>query len=151
MYSIKVLSRGFRDHKEGLLDNLQSRHGADSRRMSMPKQISSSNTPAGSVGSGAASSSVSALGGVSASISVSTGRVLESFPPVFVYCLVIQETLVAGTTAESTTGNSDINDTAGAAGRVTRILTGGSDGRIKVGTLRYYFQYVNIKYMMLLI
>ena len=97
---MKLISRGFRDHKEGLLDNLQDRR-AESKRMSAPKQ---------SAGNGA----TSVLGGVSASIFVTTGRVLESFPPMFIYCIVVQETF-------GTTGT-----------KAVRILSGGSDGRIKV-------------------
>lgn len=94
---MSVTSRGFRDLKEGALDNLQGKH-TDSRRLVVPKAV---NGLAGG------------LGGLSASITVSAGRVLELFPPVFIYCMVIQETLRAG-------------------GKIQRVITGGADGRIKV-------------------
>ena len=97
IYAVRVLSRGFRDHKEGMLDNIQSRRG-DSRRFSVPK----SPGPGGSI-----------LGGIAATISVSSGQILETFPPVFIYSLVIVEPL-------------------GPTGGALRLLTGGSDGRIKV-------------------
>lgn len=92
---MKLLSRGFRDHKEGLLENILDRR-QESMRVVAPR--------AGAV----------SVGSIHATVSVTVGRALETSPPVFIYCLALQESFGA----------------AGAGG--VRILSGGSDGRIKV-------------------
>lgn len=101
MYNVKVVSRGFREFKEGQLENILDRR-SDNKRMSAPKQIN------------AAAGGGNTLGGIAASIVVSSVGVLESFPPIFIYSIVIQESF-------GTTGNKGV-----------RVLSGGSDGRIKV-------------------
>lgn len=101
---MKLLSRGFREHKEGVAEALQDRRG-DSKRMAPPRA---------GAGAGGGLGTGSPLGSLSASVIVTAGRVLESSPPVFVYCIALQEAFGA----------------SGEAG--LRVLSGGSDGRIKV-------------------
>ncbi len=144
IYDVKLTSRGFREFKEGALEH-QLRAG-DSSRNSVSAQAASISGGAAAASAGV-SSGTSGGGGLSASVYISRSALIETTPPVFIYCVLFQEPATRkkssntaktdnGAAASDQTVNSDAPAVAShqppQTAADTMIITGAADGRLRV-------------------